>query len=120
MRYVIDGRRLPDFAAFVDETNRALAHVAERPWNGTLDALTDLLLERPGTFVLQHAEAARAALDHGQMAAWLETRVDFVHPTNRPDIEARLDAARRGEGPTLFDMLVGLIGSVPGLALVLE
>jgi hypothetical protein len=31
------------------------------------------------------------------------------HPSNRADIEARIDSARRGEGPTLFDETIDII-----------
>ncbi|MCA0267669.1 MAG: hypothetical protein LCH53_00365 [Bacteroidetes bacterium] len=116
----LDGRRTTSFPAFVDEMNRALAPVLNEPWNGTLDALADLLNDFDGRLVWTHADAARDALGYAAMTDWLETRVDFVHPTNRPDILARLVEARHGHGPTLFEMLYGLMSAVLGKRLVLE
>lgn len=118
MPLTLDGRRTGTFPAFVDEVNRVLAAMPdapEAPWNGTLDALADLLGNASGPVVWQHAEAARAALGHARMGEWLDTRVDFVHPTNRADLLDRLALARRGEGPTLFDTLADLMAaSAPG------
>jgi len=132
MPYVLDGRRTHDFASFVDEVNRALRAARPAgsdpalfaPWNGTLDALSYLLGEAfaraPGTLTWAHADTARDALGHARMADWLETRVAFVHPTNRPDIEARLVEARHRHGPTLFETLADLMAAVPGLTLRLD
>lgn len=116
----LDGRRTTAFPAFVDEANRALAPVLAEPWNGTLDALADLLGDYDGALVWTHADAARDALGYAAMAAWLETRVGFVHPTNRDDIRRRLDEARHGHGPTLFEMLYGLMSAALGDRLTLE
>lgn len=119
MRLLLDGRRTSDFPAFVDEANRALAPVVDAPWNGTLDALADLLGDFDGMLVWTNADAARDALGYAAMAEWLETRVDFVHPTNRPDILARLAEARYGHGPTLFETLRDVMAAALGDRLVL-
>jgi hypothetical protein len=43
------------------------------------------------------------------MAKWLEERVRSCHPLNVPEMQRRLEAARRGEGETMFDLLVEII-----------
>jgi hypothetical protein len=40
---------------------------------------------------------------------WLEDTIGRCHPSNVPRLTADLEAARRGEGTTLFDWLVEII-----------
>ncbi|HEX8299373.1 MAG TPA: hypothetical protein VF594_09465, partial [Rubricoccaceae bacterium] len=89
------------------------------PWEGSLDALHDLLHGGFGTpaggFVLvwQNAHLSRERLGYPETIAWLDTRVQRGHPYNVPLLSDRLEAARRGEGPTLFDTLVEIISEHP-------
>ncbi len=111
----LDGARFDNFEGFRDEVNRALplAH----PWNGSLDALVDLVWDLDGlTWV--NAARSRALLGHDETARWLESRLGKVHAANRRVWELKLARARRGEGETLFDTLTQLIGEA-GVALTL-
>lgn len=47
------------------------------------------------------------------MATWLEGVLASCHDTNAPRVRNELDLARRGSGPTLFDMIVEII-RLPG------
>ena len=47
-------------------------------------------------------EVSRQLLD-------LESVLTSCHPSNRREVRRELRAARRGEGPTLFDLLVEII-----------
>ncbi|MFC0432255.1 barnase inhibitor [Kutzneria buriramensis] len=56
-----------------------------------------------------NSESSRSALGYQAKTRWLETALLTCHPSNRPGIEARIASARNGEGPTLFDDVVGII-----------
>ncbi|OXM54897.1 barstar family protein [Amycolatopsis alba] len=108
----IDGSRFSDFDGFAREFSRLLS---DYTWRGNLDAFNDLLRGGYGTpetgWVLRwlHSEPSRSALGHAETIRRLERLVLTCHPSNRPDFQARIDSARRGEGPTLFDEIVSII-----------
>jgi RNAse (barnase) inhibitor barstar len=109
---VVDGSRFSDLDGFAREFSRLLSGYT---WSGNLDALDDVLRGGYGTpadgWVLRWvaSETSRAALGHAETARRLERLLPSVHPSNRAAFQARLDQARRGEGPTLFDEIVAVI-----------
>ncbi|MFI9489371.1 barstar family protein [Promicromonospora sp. NPDC052451] len=109
---VVDGTRFSDLDGFAREFSRLLTGYT---WSGNLDALNDVLRGGYGTpaggWVLRWlgSEASRAALGHAATARRLERLLPSVDPSNRAAVEARLAAARRGEGPTLFDEIVAIM-----------
>ena len=45
----------------------------------------------------------------------LELRLGRCHPSNRPCVQAELDEASAGRGPTVFDWIVEIMeGQIPG------
>jgi hypothetical protein len=56
-----------------------------------------------------NSELSRNALGHAATIHWLQQVLLTCHPSNRVHIQARISNARRDEGPTLFDMIVGII-----------
>ena len=109
--YVIDGDNFTDFDSFTKEFTRVLCSQFGANWRGHLDAFNDFLYwpERPYVLVWKSVERSRAALGHGEMVKWLEERIKNCHPTGVPHFQERLDAARAGQGPTMFDFLVEII-----------
>jgi len=109
---VIDGAAFSDFDGFAREFSKLLCHYT---WRGNLDAFNDILRGGFGTpeasWVLRwlNAESSRTALGYGATIKWLEDVLLTCHPSNRSHFEDRLLAARRGEGPTLFDKIVEVI-----------
>jgi hypothetical protein len=108
----------PTSTALPREFSRLLCNHA---WRGNLDAFNDLLRGGFGTpengWVLRwlNSESSRAALGYEETTRRLERLLLTCHPSNRPDIEARISSARRGEGPALFDEIVEIIrGHGPG------
>lgn len=112
-RYVLDG----DAFATLEESAKHFSHVVlhEYRWSGNLDAFNDLLRGGFGTpddgFVLvwQNHQKSRRDLGHVETARRLERLLSSCHPSNRACVRQHLEAARRGEGPTLFDEIVEII-----------
>ena len=109
----VDGANFDTLDAFYDEVERSL--IPGSPWGRNPDAFNDILRGGFGTpeggFVLRWVNSARsrACLGFPETVRYLEAKVRRCHPSNVPSVEADLDAARRGEGETLFDILVGII-----------
>ena len=108
----LDGRRVVDLDGFFDAITDALG---VSTWGRNLDAFDALLREGFGTpddgFVLRwtHTEVSRVALGYPETVRYLERKLTRCHPTNVPYVRDDLEAARRGEGATVFDILVDLI-----------
>jgi RNAse (barnase) inhibitor barstar len=107
----IDGTRCDTLEHFYDEVTRALELSS---WGRNLDALNDVLRGGFGTdgpFVLRwtHSAESRRLLGYPETVRYLERKLTRCHPTNVPAVEADLAMARRGEGRTVFDILVEII-----------
>lgn len=130
--FVVDGRNFATLDEFYDVVGTLL--IPEARWGRNLDALNDILRGGFGTpdggFVLRWRHAAESAerLGYLQTVIELERRLHRCAPANRSAVEADLQRARSGAGPTVFDWLVeiirdhGLGGSESddGVELVLE
>jgi RNAse (barnase) inhibitor barstar len=111
----IDGRNVVSLESFYDEVERVLIPGAS--WGRNLDAFNDILRGGFGTpeggFVLRwtHSDRSRKALGYPETVRCLEIRAQRCHPTNIPFVRAEIEAARRGEGPTMFDVLLDIIST---------
>lgn len=106
----IDGSRVHDFASFIGEFNRVYSRF-EVLWDGNPDAFNDYLVwpDEQYTLVWKYSGPSRESLGYGEMVKWLEERVQNCHPLSVPHMRERLEAAVRGEGQTMFDLLVEII-----------
>lgn len=120
--YVIDGANFADFDGFIAEWNRVYFRDFGADWNGNLDSFNDCFHWGPAEYVViwRAAGKSRRDLGHEAMAEWLRGNVLRCHPTNIDGVMRRLVAASRGQGPTLFDDLVGIIRDQPNVDLRLE
>ena len=134
--FIIDGTRFTNLQEFYDHVSSVL--IPGLDWGRHLDAFSDILFwpvpeaEMPYTLIWRHADLSRERLGHAEMARWLEgvlaERVEFskggeraaiagwteedledLRTTFIPELEEQLAAAKRGEGQTLFDLLVEII-----------
>src|SRR4051812_358837 len=111
----IDGRAFDDLEGFWDEVSRKLIPGAS--WGRNFDAFNDILRGGFGTpdgaFVLRWLQSARSreCLGYPETIRYLEAKVVRCHPENVPYVKEELAAARRGEGTTVFDILVEIIRS---------
>lgn len=109
---VIDGDRFDDLAGFFDEASRSLATA---PWGRNLDAFNDILRGGFGTheggFVIRwvHSERSAERLGWSETIRYIERKLATCHPLNVASVQADLEAAQRGEGQTLFEILVEII-----------
>jgi RNAse (barnase) inhibitor barstar len=109
----IDGSRFNDLDGFYDEVSMHL--ISGMDWGRNLDAFNDILRGGFGTpeegFVLRwvNAQTSREVLGYPETVRWLESKKVRCHPENVPSIEEDLERARRGEGQTLFDILLEVI-----------
>ncbi len=80
-----------------------------------MDAFNDILRGGFGTppsgFVLRwkESETARAFLGYPETVRQLESRLSVCHPDNVFGVAAKLEQAKRGCGPTVFDWLEEII-----------
>jgi RNAse (barnase) inhibitor barstar len=110
--FQIDGDRFSSLEEFFDEVGAALSTAA---WGRNLDAFNDVLRGGFGTpeggFILRwlHSSRSRDALGYRATVDYLERKLQRCHPANIPMVTSELEAARRGEGQTVFDILVEII-----------
>jgi RNAse (barnase) inhibitor barstar len=76
-----------------------------------LDAFNDILSwpETPFTLVWKDSELSQKRLGHSEIARKLEGMLSVCHPSNRESLLQRIEDAKNGRGPTMFDWLVQII-----------
>ncbi len=110
--YMIDGRQVGSLEDFY----RVIGEAVNGPggyFGSNLDAFDDCLHGGYGTpddgdFAVEWRdhEVSRINLGYEETVRQLELRLAECHPLSRPHVQAELDAARAGQGPTVFDWLV--------------
>nr|MBA2538083.1 barstar family protein [Deltaproteobacteria bacterium] len=97
---------------FYDEVTRGLGLSS---WGRNLDAFNDVLRGGFGTpaggfvFRWNRSEEASQLLGYPETVRYLERKATRCHPSNVPGVMAAIEMARRGEGQTVFDILVEII-----------
>jgi hypothetical protein len=123
--YVLEGARIRSLDDFWSVWLEALGGDGRR-FGRNLDAFNDALSGGPGTpetgdddddwtYLVEwrEHELSRASLGYPETVCQLERRLTTCHPLNRPHVQADLDAARAGHGPT--DWLVAIFEDhIPG------
>lgn len=109
----LDGTAFDSLDEFFDEVERKILDPGVN-WGRNLDAFNDVLRggfgSPEGGFVLRWKDSEisrQRLLQH--TPKWLEAMLSSCHPTNRPSVRSRLDAALDGRGENLFDTLVEII-----------
>lgn len=109
----IDGARFNTLDIFWDEISTHL--IPEAKWGRNFDAFNDILRGGFGTpaggFRLRwfNFPLSREALGYQETIRWLENKMQHCHPDNVEFLKRDLEAAQRGEGPTVADIIVGII-----------
>jgi hypothetical protein len=112
-QYVLDGA---EFATLEEFAKHFSARVLDgHMWQGNLDAFNDILRGGFGTpeegfrLIWKKSDVSRRVLSYGETTRQLELRLQRCHPSNRANVREQLEAARRGEGSTVFDWLLEII-----------
>lgn len=106
--FEIDGDKFDDFAGFIREFNRAfVAHVGGQ-WNGNLDAFHDYLSWPSDPYTLRWRKSWKSRRDLGYEATivWYLKKIMDSSPPSKSTWWEPLQAARKHQGPTLFDWLL--------------
>lgn len=112
--FVIDGQNFDSLAGFFDEVGTSLG---TSPWGRNLDAFNDILRGGFGTpdggFVLRwvSSDVSRAVLGYEATTRYYESMLQSCHPANVQRVSHDLETARRGQGQTLFDIVVEIISA---------
>ena len=115
-KYEIDGSRFSTLEGFYEEITRVLITPGQ-PWGHNLDAFNDILRGGFGTpeggFILRwvNSELSRQRLAYPETVRQLERRLRRCHPTGVSHVRQQLEAAKCGEGPTVFDWLIEIIAT---------
>lgn len=112
-RYEIDGRRFSTLEGFFDEIGRVL--IPDADWGRNLDAFNDILRGGFGTpeegfeLVWLHHEVSRERLGQLETLRQLEGMLARCHSSNREKVARRIEDAKAGVGPTVFDWLLDIL-----------
>jgi RNAse (barnase) inhibitor barstar len=109
----IDGSRFDSLSGFWNEISTRV--IPGHEWGRNLDALNDILRGGFGTpeggFRLRwvNFQRSKEVLGYPETIRRLEGRLQKCHPLNVEHFKEQLERARRGEGPTLVDMVITII-----------
>jgi hypothetical protein len=112
--FELDGTRFSTLEEFYAEVSRVV--IPGSDWGRNLDAFDDILRGGFGTpdggFTIRwlHHAVSAERLGYPETVRQLELRLAQCHPTSRSSVAEDLARARRGEGATVFDWLVEIIG----------
>ena len=110
--FEIDGNDFDSLEGFFTTFRDKLGATAP---SRSLDAFNDVLRGGFGTpeggFVLRwlHSARSQTALGLELTARFVEAKLQTCHRDNIASVQADLEAARRGEGQTLYDILIAII-----------
>jgi hypothetical protein len=109
--FEINADNFDDFGGFIREFNRVFASHIGGEWNGNLDAFNDYLSWPARPYVIRWRKSWKSRRDLGYEAtvAWYLRKILDSEPPSKSAWWDPLDAARKREGPTVFDWLVEII-----------
>lgn len=120
----IRGDKIDSLDAFLREFGEAVNGPGGY-FGAGLDAFDDCLyggfgIEAPFRIRWENSAASRRALDHAETARQIAAWIPGCHPSNHGDMMLRIAAARREEGPTVFDYIVEIIRDHKDRGIILE
>jgi hypothetical protein len=109
--FEINGNNFDDFSSFIVEFNRCFVSHVGGKWQGNLDAFNDYLswMDQRCTIRWLNSSKSEKDLGYESMVSWLSRNLETCHPSNRLTVQARLEDAINGHGPTLFEWIVQII-----------
>lgn len=114
---ILDGNAFDSLDSFFDEVERKLARGLDFQFGRNLNAFVDVLrggfgvhdYEEPLKLIWLNSEKSRMDLGWDETVRSWELAFADCNPVNRDYFLKKLDAAKRKEGTTLFEDIVGMI-----------
>jgi RNAse (barnase) inhibitor barstar len=109
----IDGSRFETLNGFWEEVSLRLIPGAN--WGRNFDAFNDILRggfgTPPGGFKVRwvNFQRSRETLGYPETIRWLEKKIQNCRPDSVESVKREIEAAQRGEGPTVADMVIAII-----------
>ena len=109
----IDGSRFKTLDDFWEEISACLIPGAR--WGRNFDAFNDILRGGFGTpeggFRLKwlNFQISRRNLSYPETIGWLENKAQSCHQSNILSVKRDIEAARRGEGQTIAEIIIDII-----------
>ncbi|WP_116108785.1 barstar family protein [Lewinella sp. IMCC34191] len=124
----LDGTAFDDLEGFYNEVERKLTSGLDWRVGHNLDAFNDILYGGFGVhepheavnLIWRHSGRSQQVLGWPETEKYWATKVRTFHPNNRHIALARLESAKRQDGPTLYEMLCSIIREHPSLTLMEE
>lgn|SRR4030095_391686 len=125
---ILDGNNFSSLAEFYDEIQNKLTKNLGWEIGRNLDAYNDVLrggfgvyeYEESFNLLWKNSEKSKRHLGYPETIKYLEKKLETCHPTNISFVKNDLQEAKKGNGKTLFEILVDIIHEHKHIDLKLE
>lgn len=116
---LINGGHFSDLEGFYEEISHLF--LKNEDWKvGTLDGFDDILYGFEGEIIWKDSDKSREDLGFDSTKEFYENKIRIGKPFNIELIQQKLDDLIDGNGQTLFEILVEIIGSHQNIKLILD
>lgn len=116
---VINGSHFSNLEGFYEEISRLF--LKDEEWKvGTLDGFDDILYGFKGGIIWKNSQKSKENLGVNLTKEFYENKIRQGKPFDTKLIQQKLDELVDGNGQTLFEILVEIIGSHKNITLVLD
>jgi RNAse (barnase) inhibitor barstar len=125
---ILDGNNFSSLAEFYDEIQNKLTSGLDGEIGRNLDAFNDVLIGGFGVYeygeifklLWKNSEKSKKDLGFAETIKYLERKLKICHPTNISFVTNDLEEAKKGNGKTLFEIIVDIIHEHTHVELTLE
>ena len=125
---ILNGSNFSSLVGFYDEIDNKLTKDLDWETGKNLDAFNDILRGGFGVFdyeeaiklVWRNSEKSKKDLGFPETIEYLEKKLKTCHPTGASFVKSDLEEARKGNGKTLFEIIVDIIHEHTYIELKLE
>jgi RNAse (barnase) inhibitor barstar len=113
---ILDGNNFSSLAEFYDEIQNKLTKDLDWEIGRNLDAYNDVLrggfgvyeYEEPFIFLWKNSGKSKKDLGYAETIKYLEKKLKTCHPTNISFVKNDLEEAKKGNGKTLFEIIIDI------------
>lgn len=114
---VLDGNNFSTLLEFYNEVEKKLTNGLGWKIGRNLDACNDVLrggfgmheYEEPFTLIWKNSAKSLSDLGYSETVFYIEDKLKRCHPTNISSVKEDLEEAKKGNGETLFEIIVNII-----------